>query len=119
MTVKEGLERVAAYDGVRLALLVGRDGLLIEGVSKNEEEDLENLGAVVSHLMTQAERAGGLSQQGALAQMVLDFEGGFLAVETLGEDFIVVGADHPAYIGLLRTAMKRHRDELIAAVQSY
>ena len=34
-------------------------------------------------------------------------------------DIVVVGADKPANLGLLRTAIKRHRDELLSAAQTY
>ena len=40
-SVKEGLSRVTNYEGITLAVLVGRDGLMIEGVSKHDDENLE------------------------------------------------------------------------------
>lgn len=117
--VRDGLSRVTDYEGITLALLVGRDGLMIDGVSKNADQDLENMAAVISSLMTQAERAGEQSQQGACAQLIVEYADGFIAVEPLGDDIIVVGADKPANLGLLRTAVKRHRDELLAAARNY
>lgn len=117
--VGEVLSRVTDYEGITLALLVGRDGLLIDGTSKSTDQDLENLAALVSSLMTQAERAGDQSKQGALAQMIVEYAEGYIAVEPLEDDIIVVGADKPANLGLLRTAVKRHREELLAAAQNY
>src|SRR5690349_16145745 len=119
VTMREGLSRVTEYEGVTFALLVGRDGLLIDSISKSGEADLENLAAIISNLMTQAERVGEQIEQGALAQMILEYEAFFVAVEPLGDDIVVVGADKPANLGLLRTAIKRHRDELLSAAQSY
>ncbi|GAC1434815.1 MAG: hypothetical protein NVSMB65_08830 [Chloroflexota bacterium] len=117
--VREGLSRLIEYDGVTLALLVGRDGLLIDGVARNQDGDLESLAAIISNLMTQAERVGAQIEQGALAQMILEYGPFFVGVEPLGDDIIVVGADKPANLGLLRTALKRHRDELLSAAQNF
>ncbi len=43
--VGEVLSRVTDYEGITLALLVGRDGLIIDGISKNTDQDLENMAA--------------------------------------------------------------------------
>jgi hypothetical protein len=51
--------------------------------------------------------------------MILEYKSFFVAVEPLGDDIIVVGADKPANLGLLRTAIKRHREELLAAAQTF
>jgi predicted regulator of Ras-like GTPase activity (Roadblock/LC7/MglB family) len=117
--VREGLSHLVAYDGVTLALLVGRDGLLIDGIAKSSDSDLDSVAAIVSNLTMQAERVGTQIEQGTLAQMILEFGAFFVVVEPLGEDVLVVGATKPANLGLLRTAMKRHRDEVLAAAQTY
>ena len=117
--VQEGLSRLMEYDGVTLAVLVGRDGLLIDGMAKDGDSDLESLSAIISNLMTQAERVGSQIEQGALAQMILEYGPFFAVVEPLGEDIVVVGADKPASLGLLRTAIKRHRNELLTAAQNF
>ena len=117
--VREGLSRLIEYGGVTLALLVGRDGLLIDGVAKDQESDLESLAAIISNLMTQSEHVGAQIEQGSLAQMILEYGTFFVVVEPLGDDIVVVGADKPANLGLLRTAMKRHREELLSAAQNF
>ncbi len=44
--LKETLAKFLTIPGVRLAALVGRDGLMIEGVGHDELEKLEALGAM-------------------------------------------------------------------------
>ena len=68
--------------------------------------------------MTQGESAGDQIAMGELAQMIIEYGNGFIAAEPLGDDIIVVGADKSANLGLLRSALRRHRDELIAAAQA-
>ncbi len=51
--------------------------------------------------------------------MIVEYADGLHCRGAAGDDIIVVGADKPANLGLLRTAVKRHREELLAAAQNY
>lgn len=119
MDLQDVLRRITGYNGIGVALLVGRDGLMIDGVSVTEEDDLEELAAIVSSSLAQTEQLGTQLQRGALVQMLMEFEELMIVVETIGDDILVVTAPKPANIGLIRTAMRKHRDELLQATGTY
>jgi len=56
--LKQALSRFLTIPGVRQAILVGRDGLLIEGVARDGKEDLEAVGAITTTGLSTAEALG-------------------------------------------------------------
>ena len=100
--------------GVEAALLVGRDGLLIDG----EAADQAGLEAVAAHLPALIGASADLSAaigRGHLISEILEFERGFAMVSTLTADvalFVVLapGADLPSIAGEVR----RHRSHIAA-----
>ena len=56
--IKQTMSRFLSIPGVRLAVLVGRDGLMIEGLTRDGKEDMEAVGAMMTSGLNTAEALG-------------------------------------------------------------
>src|SRR5260221_12886405 len=56
--LKQTLSRFLSIPGVRQAILVGRDGLLIEGLTRDGKDDMEAVGAITTTGLSTAEGLG-------------------------------------------------------------
>jgi hypothetical protein len=56
--LKSALSRFLAIPGVRQAILVGRDGLMIEGLTRDGKDDMEAVGAIMTTGLNTAEALG-------------------------------------------------------------
>src|SRR5579871_743208 len=80
-------------DGLSLALVVGRDGLLVEGKAREGVLDLETIGAMATRAMVEMERMGRTVAGGNLAQNRLRFDRYILLIEAITTtDVLVAGA---------------------------
>jgi predicted regulator of Ras-like GTPase activity (Roadblock/LC7/MglB family) len=115
--LKETLARFLTIPGVRAALLVGRDGLTIEGVGQGNEAIFECLSAMSSSGLNAAEALGRELARGQLIGTLMEYEGGLVSIDPLGDFAMVVTlADSPASLGLVRYTIKRSRAALIEAL---
>src|SRR5438105_14322058 len=56
--LKQTLSRFLSIPGVRQAILVGRDGLMIEGLTHDGKDDMEAVGAIMTTGLSTAEASG-------------------------------------------------------------
>src|SRR5690242_843136 len=70
--LKQMLSRFLTIPGVRLAVLVGRDGLLIEGLSRDGKEDMETVGAYMTTGLNTAEALGQEISRGGVVGVLTD-----------------------------------------------
>src|SRR2546423_585 len=82
--LKQMLSRFLTIPGVRLAVLVGRDGLLIEGLSRDGKEDMETVGAYMATGLNTAEALGQEISRGGVVGVLTEYEQGLVSVEPLG-----------------------------------
>src|SRR5258708_33796050 len=69
--LKQTLSRFLSIPGVRQAILVGLDGLLIEGLTRDGKDDMEAVGAHTPTGQSTAEALGQqISQVGSLSGLV-------------------------------------------------
>lgn len=115
--LKQTLGRFLAIPGVRLAVLVGRDGLLIEGVNRDGKEDLEAIGAIMTTGLNTAEALGAEISRGNVIGVVMEYEHGLVSVDPLGDFALIVTLfDTAASIGRVRHQVKTSRDEILATL---
>ncbi|MGH2509685.1 MAG: roadblock/LC7 domain-containing protein [Ktedonobacteraceae bacterium] len=115
--LKQTLGRFFTIPGVRLAVLVGRDGLLIEGITRDGKEDLEAVGAIMTTGLNTAEALGEEISRGSVIGAVMEYEHGLVSVDPLGDFALIVTLfDTAASIGRVRHQVKASRDEILATL---
>jgi predicted regulator of Ras-like GTPase activity (Roadblock/LC7/MglB family) len=112
---KSVLSRIAAEPGVSLAVLVDREGFLIE--SAGDMLEAEIAGALASSLATASQGLGAELGQGALSGVTLECDAGAILVNAVGPGVMLatVVGDLAAH-SKVRYAVKRALPDLAAAL---
>jgi predicted regulator of Ras-like GTPase activity (Roadblock/LC7/MglB family) len=111
--LKQTLSRFLTIPGVRQAILVGRDGLLIESMTREGKEDLEAVGAVTTTNFSIAEALGKEISRGSL----VEYEHGIVSIDPLGDFALMVTlSDNASNIGRVRHLVKSIRSEILEAL---
>ncbi len=114
--VRRILTDLTRIEGVRGAILVSRDGYVLEAVVPRRDINAEDIAASVSGLVNSAARLGrdfGLGDQDI---MTIEYGNGMIVIGSLGENFVMVVADKSALVGMIRNEIKKHRERLKAAI---
>jgi predicted regulator of Ras-like GTPase activity (Roadblock/LC7/MglB family) len=115
--LKQTLGRFLTIPGVRHALLVGRDGLMIEGMTRDGKEDMEAMGALTSTGLSTAEALGQEISRGSVVGLILEYEQGLVSVDPLGDFALMVTlSDNASSIGRVRHLVKTSRNEILEAL---
>ena len=102
------LRQLAGVNGIRAAMLVGREGFVIDGVSNSGEIDNEAIAATISAEISSAETMGGELEAGRLRQMMIEFEAGTIFIVSLGKDAILAAVTaSDAIIGYVRYQLEK------------
>lgn len=103
-------------DGVTAAILLGRDGLVIDGQAA-PGVDIEQVAALVPPILQAADDFGAGAGRGALQTAVLELPGGLGVVSPLSPDgVLLVLANAGAAIGPLLYELRRHREQMASLV---
>ena len=115
--LKQTLSRFLAIPGVRQAILVGRDGLLIEGLTRDGKDDMEAIGAIMSTGLSTADALGQEVARGSVVGVLVEFENGLVSVDPLGDFALVVTlSDNASNIARIRHVVKASRNEILEAL---
>jgi|SRR5579859_7796944 len=115
--LKQLLGRFLSIQGVRQAVLVGRDGLLIEGMTRDGKEDMEAVGALATTGLNTADALGQEIARGGLVGVLMEYEHGLVSVDPLGDFALVVTLlDNASSIGRVRHVVKASRSEILEAL---
>ncbi len=107
---KAVLAALTKVQGIHEALVVGRDGFVIEHVGDMEAEAT---GAVVSTAIGAAEAMGGELGLSNLEELMAEYKGGTVIVAPIGADAILgIAAAEDANLGAIRHAVKKNIREL-------
>jgi predicted regulator of Ras-like GTPase activity (Roadblock/LC7/MglB family) len=116
-TLKEALAELAKVEGILSAVVISRDGFVLDGVNTNSNLDQDAVGAVVSAGIGSSERMAHELQAGGLSHMLLECEQGIIGVNLLGNDAVLATvADSRANIGTVRYQIKKHLPAIQAAL---
>src|SRR5216684_8279624 len=114
--LKQMLSRFLTIPGVRLAVLVGRDGLLIEGLTRDGKEDMEAVGAYMTTGLNTAEALGQEISRGNVVGALMEYEHGLVSIDPLGDFALVVTLfDNASSIARVRHMVKASRNEILEA----
>ena len=115
--LKQTLSRILAIPGVRQAILVGRDGLLIEGLTRDGKDDMEAIGAIMSTGLSTADALGQEISRGSVVGVLVEFENGLVSVDPLGDFALMVTlSDNASNIARIRHVVKASRNEILEAL---
>lgn len=113
--LKSQLNDLLKVEGISAAVIVGRDGFVIEGLSNDGNLDVEAVGAVISTGLGSAEVMGRELNVGALAQSLIEFDKGVLVMGTLGKDALLcLVCRAGANLGNVRLQMKKRSPDMAA-----
>lgn len=111
------LSELVHVEGITTAVVVGRDGFVINGVSNGAGLDIEAVGAVISTGIGSAEAMGRNLNVGAMSQGMVEYKNGIIVMSFLGSDAILaVVADLNANLGNVRFQVKKKSPEIQAAI---
>lgn len=106
--LKSQLNELVKVDGINAAVVVGRDGFVIEGIANDGGLDVEAVGAVISTGLGSSEVMGRELNVGALTQSMVEFDRGVLVMGTLGRDALLcLVCGLGANLGNVRLQMKK------------
>ncbi len=115
--LKQQLKDLTQVDGISAAVVVGRDGFVIEGITKGHELDIEAVGAVVSTGIGSAEIMGRELEVGTMNQGMVEYSNGVIVMTFLGPQAVLaVVADLDANLGNVRLQVKKRSPALEAEI---
>ena len=114
--LKTLLEEFLRVEGISAAVVVGRDGFVIESAVSGKI-DIEALGAMASTGLGTSEAMGSTLEKGELSQMIVELEKGPILLSPLSPDeLIAIVADTSANIGRIRYELKKNKQRIVAAL---
>ncbi|GHO43167.1 roadblock/LC7 domain-containing protein [Ktedonospora formicarum] len=115
--LKQTLSRFLAIPGVRQAIIVGRDGLMIEGMTRDGKEDMEAVGAIMTTGLSTAEALGQEIARGSVVGVIMEYEHGLVSVDPLGDFALMVTLfDSASNLGRVRHLVRTSRGEILEAL---
>jgi predicted regulator of Ras-like GTPase activity (Roadblock/LC7/MglB family) len=114
-SLKSQLNDMLKVDGITAAVIVGRDGFVIEGLSSDGTLDIESVGAVISTGLGSSEVMGRELNVGALTQSMVEFDKGVLIMGTLGrEALLCLVCAAGANLGNVRLQLRKRSPDMAA-----
>jgi predicted regulator of Ras-like GTPase activity (Roadblock/LC7/MglB family) len=116
LLLKEVLNELARTQGVNAAVVVGRDGFVIDCAHAGEEIDTGAIGAVISAGLGSAEVMGGQLQVGGMTHGMFEYDGGVIIMSLAGEAILAVIADAEANLGMVRHQFRKRCPQVARAM---
>ncbi len=103
------LDGLLKVEGVIAALVVGRDGFVIEAAAVNTL-DTDSVGAIAASSLAASDAMGEALTLGALDAILIEYEQGPVALTPAGPDAVLaVVGDQSANLGRVRVEMRKVR----------
>lgn len=118
-TLRDLLDDLVRIEGINTAVLVGRDGFVIDGIQSGGSLDVEDIGAVISTGIGSSEIMGNELAVGTLSQTMVEFEKGIVLVNLVGDNAILaVVADLKTPLGNVRYQVKKRLPDIREKLES-
>jgi predicted regulator of Ras-like GTPase activity (Roadblock/LC7/MglB family) len=115
--IQENLKELFKVNGVKAAVLVGRDGLVYQGLSNDRETDIEEVGALLSSSIMSTDTTGQELRVGKLEQSIGEYQSGVLVTSALGGDAILcLVCDRGVNLGMVRFQVKKAAPGILSAL---
>ena len=110
----ELLKELILVEGINTAVVVSRDGFVIEGVSSGGRLDLDAVGAVISTGVGSSEVMGRELSVGEITQGMFEYKDGIVVMSLLGGDAILAAvASINANLGNIRYQLRKRAQEIV------
>lgn len=103
--IRQTLQQFLRIEGVRAAVLVGRDGFVL-GSATLDELDPEGIGATVASAVGSSEMMGRDLELGRIELQLFEFEHGRVMLALAGTGMLVLVAGQNALVGSMRLAVR-------------
>lgn len=114
--LKQILSEFLNLEGVSAAVVIGRDGFVIESAVSGKM-DIDALGAMASTGIGTSEAMGRELGKGQLTQMLVELDKGPIVVSPLSKDeLIAIVAENASNLGRIRYELKKNKERLVAAL---
>jgi predicted regulator of Ras-like GTPase activity (Roadblock/LC7/MglB family) len=111
------LQSLVAVEGIRTAVVVSRDGFVIDEASAKGAVDAEAIGAVISTGVGSGFAMGHELELGELTQGMFEYQGGFIIMSLASPEAILAVVTEPtANLGNARYQVKKRMPELAKAL---
>ena len=115
-SIRDLVGAIRQREGVEAAVVLGRDGLLIDSQSA-QDLDPEGLAALIPAIIGPADELGAAVSRGSLTTAILEHELGLAIISVLNADAILVVLVRPdANVGQLLFELRRNREHIAALV---
>jgi hypothetical protein len=115
-TIRDLVAAIRQREGVEAAIVLGRDGLLIDSQTATQL-DAEQVAAHVPSVIQAAEEFGAAAARGALQTAVLEHANGLAVISCLSPDAVLLVLLQPtANLGQLLYELRRNRANIAALV---
>ena len=115
-TIRDLVGAIRQRDGVEAAVVLGRDGLLIDSQSV-EHVNAEHIAAHIPSIVHFADEFGAAAQRGVLHTAILEHERGMAVICCLSADAVLLVLVQPsANLGQLLYELRRNRANIAALV---
>lgn len=115
-SIRDLVAAIRQREGVEAAVVLGRDGLLIDSQSV-PGVDAEDLAARIPGIIGPADELGAAAKRGPLTTAVLEHRDGLAVVSVLSADAILFVLVKPqANVGQLLFELRRNREHIAALV---
>src|ERR1044071_5727214 len=115
-SIRDLVAAIRQREGVDAAIVLGRDGLLIDSQTRPDLE-AEDLAARIPSIIAAADDVGHASRRGALLTAVLEHADGLAIISVLSDDPLLLVLVNPrANIGQLLFELRRNREHIAALV---
>ena len=115
-TIRDLVAAIRQREGVEAAVVLGRDGLLIDSQAI-ADFDAEHVAAHVPSIIQFADEFGAAAARGALQTAVLEHEHGLAVISCLSPDAVLLVLVQPtANLGQLLYELRRNRANIAALV---
>ncbi len=115
-SIRDLVTAIRQREGVDAAVVLGRDGLVIDGQSV-PDIDAEDLAAHIPAIIGAADELGLSVRRGSLVTAVLEYGAGLAIVSVLTTDVILVVFVRPnTNVGQLLFELRRNREQIAALV---
>lgn len=115
-SIRDLVEAIRTRDGVEAAIVLGRDGLLIDSHAV-PGVDAEAIAARIPSIVLPADDVGQALDRGVLTTAVLEYERGYAIVSVMSAEAVLLVLVQPSadLAGLLHE-LRRHRASIAALV---
>ena len=115
-SIRDLVAAIRRRDGVEAAVILGRDGLLIDGQAV-PGLDAEHIAARIPSIIAPADDLAGALSRGQLMTAVLEYQRGLAVVSVLSAEALLLVLVRPgANVGQLLFELRRNREQIASLV---